>query len=396
MNARSIYNKLHSFQNYIQDKNTTICAITETWLSNDDNDLRYKEIPPSGYKILSRPWQNGTRGGGITVVYKVSLNIKECSPSTQTSEIMEHMELTSNFKGVVCNIYIIYHIPNMRVIQFCSELSNLTKNNILEDHGHLIILGDFNIHMDKPEHPDTVTFKIFLESFDLVNYTTFPTHLSRHTLDLVITNSHGLIKSIEQGHYLSDHCFIDITLHVNRTEPIKKQIKFCKLKNISSAQLHLDLRACLEDQPGELGNQVDQYNTKLWEVLDKQAPIIEKKIRDSHYQLWFNDKIKNEIILRRKKKRIWLKEQSEYTLNAFYTQWRHVANIIKTAQHQYYKEIIHCNDYKAIYNIANSLLFRKSESPIPDFKPLSLLVEGFNEFFHAKIAKFMDRFKLNK
>ena len=178
MNARSIYNKLHSFQNYIQDKNTTLCAITEIWLSNDDNDLRYREIPPPGYKILSRPWQNGKRGVDIAVVYKASLDIKECSPSTQTSEIMEHMELTSNFKGVICNIYITYCIPNMSVIQFCNELSDLIETNILEDHGHLIMLGDFNIPMDKPEHPDTVIFNDFLESFDLVNYTTFPTHLS--------------------------------------------------------------------------------------------------------------------------------------------------------------------------------------------------------------------------
>ena len=52
------------------------------------------------------------------------------------------------------------------------------------------------------------------------------------------------------------------------------------------------------------------------EVLDKHASIIEKKIRDRHHQPWFNDKIKNEIILRRKKEGIWLKEQSEYSLNA--------------------------------------------------------------------------------
>ena len=92
-----------------------------------------------------------------------------------------------------------------------------------------------------------------------------------------------------------------------------------------------------------------------------------------------------------------MKEQSEYSLNTFYIQGRHVANIIKTAQWQYYKEIIqeNHNDYKAIYNIANSLLFRKSESPIPDIKLLSLLVEGFNEFFHAKIAEIMDKLKLN-
>ena len=97
VNARSIYNKLQSFQNYVQDDNTTICAITETWLSNDENDLRYKEIPPPGYKILSKPHKNGKKGGGIAVVYKASLNIKECQTSSQTSEIMEYMEFTTNF-----------------------------------------------------------------------------------------------------------------------------------------------------------------------------------------------------------------------------------------------------------------------------------------------------------
>ena len=148
------------------------------------------------------------------------------------------------------------------------------------------MLGDFNIHMDKPEHCDTATFNDFLESCNLINFTTFPTHISRHTLDLVITSSHRLIKSIEQGHFLFDHCFIDATLHVNRTEPLKKHIKFCKLKNISSAQFHSDLRDCLEDQLEQLDDQVEQYNTKLHEVLDKHAPIIEKKIRDCHHQPW--------------------------------------------------------------------------------------------------------------
>ena len=68
VNARSIYNKLQSFQNFVQNNNTTICAITETWLSNDENDLRYKEIPPPGYKILSKPCKSGKKVGGIVAV----------------------------------------------------------------------------------------------------------------------------------------------------------------------------------------------------------------------------------------------------------------------------------------------------------------------------------------
>ena len=67
------------------------------------------------------------------------------------------------------------------------------------------------------------------------------------------------------------------------------------------------------------------------------------------------------------------------------------------AQWNYYKEIIHenCNDYKAIFNIANSLLFRKTDSPMPNIKPLSALAEGFSEFIYTKIAKIIDTIKLN-
>ena len=140
------------------------------------------------------------------------------------------MELTTNFKGIVCNINIVYHIPNTSVIQFCSTLSDLMKS-MLQDCSHV----------DNPEHPDAVIFNTFLGSFDLINFTTFPTHASRHTLDLVITSSHRLIKSIKQGHFLLDHCFVDSTLHVSRPVPPKKLIKFCKLKNINSIQLHMHL-----------------------------------------------------------------------------------------------------------------------------------------------------------
>ena len=98
MNARSIYNKLQSFPNYVQDNNTTICAITETRLSNDENNLRYKEIQPPGYKILSKPHKSGKKGGDIAVVHKASLKMKECPTSSQISESMEYMELTTNFK----------------------------------------------------------------------------------------------------------------------------------------------------------------------------------------------------------------------------------------------------------------------------------------------------------
>ena len=53
--------------------NPTMCAITETWLPNDKDDQKYKEVPPPGYKILSHICSDGRRGGGIAIVYKNNL-----------------------------------------------------------------------------------------------------------------------------------------------------------------------------------------------------------------------------------------------------------------------------------------------------------------------------------
>ena len=45
INATSIYPKILTFQQHISTVNSTLCAITETWLQNDKDDLRYREVP---------------------------------------------------------------------------------------------------------------------------------------------------------------------------------------------------------------------------------------------------------------------------------------------------------------------------------------------------------------
>ena len=52
INARSIKNKIPQFQEYIKNANIDLCAITETWLKPDDDDIA-KVVPPQGYTFLS-------------------------------------------------------------------------------------------------------------------------------------------------------------------------------------------------------------------------------------------------------------------------------------------------------------------------------------------------------
>ena len=212
-------------------------------------------------------------------------------------------------------------------------------------------------------------------------------------LDLFITHQSSIIKSVSQGEFFSDHCFINALLHLDCPTPKSKTVSYRKLKGINTTEFNKGIMDAFlfRDQPSSLSDHVQSYDTILSDALDKHAPEKTKRIRDTHHQPWFNDQNKAEIILHHKKERIWQSEQTEYAWRAFYNQRRFVANIIKTAQMSYYKNIISENkhDFKAIYKIVNSLLFRKQEAKLPPITPPAKLVENFSEFFDGKIAKIM-------
>ena len=127
INVRSIVNKTSSFHDYISDMSPTICALMETWLPNDETDLRYKEVPPKGYDIISGPHPTHQKGWWSSSHLQIQSQCQSSPPTTNISEVMEHLDLTINFKGLVVNLYVIYRFPNTSVIQFCDGLSDLLE-----------------------------------------------------------------------------------------------------------------------------------------------------------------------------------------------------------------------------------------------------------------------------
>ena len=140
-----------------------------------------------------------------------------------------------------------------------------------------------------------------------------------------------------------------------------------------------------------LADKVESYNTELKGVLDKHAPVKTKTVKITHQNPSFNDKIKEEIRLRRKKEEAWNKDPTFYKFYAFYYKRRYVANLTKATRSEYFKSQIveHCGDYKAIYRVVNKLLFRNKMSPLPKMNDHAQLAEDFNNFFSDKIANIM-------
>ena len=101
INVRSIVNKTSLFHDYISDMSPTICALTETWLPSDETDLGYKEVPPKGYDIISQPPPH-QKGWWSSSHLQILSQCQSSPPTTNISEVMEHLDLTMNFKGLVC------------------------------------------------------------------------------------------------------------------------------------------------------------------------------------------------------------------------------------------------------------------------------------------------------
>ena len=248
-----------------------MCAITETWLKPDDV-IHPEEIVPPGYDILSKPRSNGRLGGGVALAYKSSIKVNNITHTDQPTGL-EYMNIHVKFRNKTLNLYIIYRYPNSSVLQFTKTLANILERNILFDHGELILTGDFNIHMDKPHLSDTVLFNDLLVSFNSANKVAFSTHLSQHTIDLMLFETQSTIVSgIRQGHLFSDHSFIHADLCIKTTKPNAKFVFYRKLKNICNNDLAKDLRtmSLLGETVEDL---VSSYNSKLSEILDKHAPL---------------------------------------------------------------------------------------------------------------------------
>ena len=362
-----------------------MCAITETWLKPDDV-INPEEIVPPGYDILSKPRRDGRLGGGVALAYKSSIKVNNITHTHQTTGL-EYMNVQVKFRNETLNLYIIYRYPNSSVLQFTETLANILERNILFDHGELILTGDFNIHMDKPHLSDTILFNDLLESFNLANKVAFSTHLSQQTTDLMLFETQSTIVSgIRQGHLFSDHHFIHANLCIKTTKPNAKFVSYRKLKNICDNDLAEDLRT-MSLQGETIEDLVTLYNSKLNEILDKHAPLKSHRLLPCHSQPWFTDRIKEEIGVRRMKEHMWKNNSTEYNLNAFYQQRRHVAYISEQAQRFFYIEKLLENrtNFKEIFTITNKLLSRNDSSPLPPSEDQARLAQEFSDYFQDKI-----------
>ena len=155
----------------------------------------------------------------------------------------------------------------------------------------LLICGDFNIHVDSVDDPDSVKFRDLLESVGLRQHVKKSTHNNGHILDLIITRftDSTICKEPQVDRFISDHA--SVICHVLASRPFKarRKITYRKLNSVDTDKLRRDVAASVlcntvrvdpEDLPvGEIDNLVREYNLTLKNITDHHAPLKTKVLR---------------------------------------------------------------------------------------------------------------------
>ena len=212
VNIRSLRGKCLPLSTYIKDSDLDFGIITETWLTDSDTIwIDACDLNKDGYRISVVNRQQ-RRGGGIAFVHKELIPTKLIDSGGKSSFEFGLWKL--NIKNTPMYIVGIYHPPpsganrvNNRT--FIEEfLDYLTE--VLSKHKNVIVLGDFNMHINDVSDNDAQTFSDCLGATGLTQHVDFSTHEKGNRLDLVFTELQSIVNitSCKQGPFLSDHCIV--------------------------------------------------------------------------------------------------------------------------------------------------------------------------------------------
>ena len=392
MNARSLVNKPEEVYDYIVENDLDVLAITETWLKDGNNNcVECTAAHPDGYTLLHKP-RLDRRGGGVGIIFRDTITVKtECPFKAQSFESSEYK---LHIKSVYVRIVIIYRPPPSVKNKCTSALFFKELTSYLEiltvSSGKLIVLGDFNFHMESDTDKDAVSFKELLNTTGLVQHVREVTHENGHMLDLVITRADdSIIKSTMVGVLFSDHHTISCVLNVGKPPLPKKQICFRSYKKIDIPKFKEDLlkMPILTNPEPTLDNLLEQYNSNISAVVDTHAPSQTKTVSIRPYTPWYNDNIHQEKKKRRKAEKRWHDSKLEIHKQIYCFHKNRTNFLIKTAKMESYNaKITDCgHDQKALFKVVNQLLGKKTDLTLPSEDNLADTLEKFSKFFDSKI-----------
>ena len=211
----------------------------------------------------------------MALIYKTTQNLQVLKKGATRSFEYAIWKLTVQSTSIT--IIAVYHplYSEKNPITNAMFINNITEflTEALSQHQNIILAGDFNIHINKQDDPEVNILMDTMTALGLQQHTNFITHHSRNTLDLIFTETIMRQKVLKctPGSFISDHCAVNITLSVPKTNIIRMTTQTCNLKDIDLDSFIKDM-GIEEISTSNLEDMLEMFNKKLTTTLDHYAP----------------------------------------------------------------------------------------------------------------------------
>ena len=295
-NAHSLLDKIDLFR--AEADKFDIITVSETWLSDRPSDNNAHLLIPNFHEPVrvDRPTQ---RYGGVAIYIKKDL---VCKPRPDLHVPgLEAVWVETKLDQDKILIGCFYRAPNMLVPYWELVRESIQKAN--DSMQNFIILGDFNEDFLKDPSPHLLDI---LTQYQLQQLVTFPTRITRDTstcLDLIITQSPQLVKSVEDyPPFCSDHNvpYVIIKPAAHKRHSVKRTILcYDKLDHAKFTDLLLqkDWDNILTN--GTIDESCQYFTDQLLETAKRCMPTKTVTNRSDN-PLWFTNDIRT-LINRRNK-----------------------------------------------------------------------------------------------
>ena len=173
-----------------------VVFLTETWLTSEHNHVTAL-VKTYGYELLHSIRKDRLKdtGGEVGVLIKLKIRRKKlrCKKYSSFEYTMVKLYLL-NKKSIT--LICIYRLLFVSAKTFLDDIKYLFESMVTKNE-NFVLAGDVNLHTET-DNSYAGRFNNLMDTFNLVQHITVPTHKMGHTLDIVATfNNNPSITSIK-------------------------------------------------------------------------------------------------------------------------------------------------------------------------------------------------------